>query len=76
MSDSNFGDYTQFDLIGEHTEWIYMIAPVQEEPDKKCEGAEKCPTTNPFKSELVVNLAGSKWYFFNEIHIPVVILQI
>ena len=69
MSDSNFGDYTQFDLIGEHTEWIYMMAPAKEEPIKICRGEGKCPTTNSLKSEWAVNLAGSKWYSFKEIHI-------
>ena len=64
MSNSKFGDYTLFDLIGEQTEWIYMMAPAQEERNKICEGEGKCPGPNSLKSEWAVNLAGSKWYFF------------
>lgn len=63
MSDSNFGDYTQFDLIGEHTEWIHMMAPTYADANKMCEGGGKCPGPNPLKSQWAVNLAGSKWYF-------------
>ena len=61
---NSFGDYAQFDLIGEHSEWIYMTAPAQEGPNTICEGGGKCPTTNPFKNEWIVNLTGSKWYLF------------
>lgn len=65
MSSSEFGDYSHYDLVGEHYDWINLTAPAKEKqvPNSICENGEYCIDGGSFKNEWVVNFAGSRWCF-------------
>ena len=62
ISKSKFGDYAQYDLLGEHFDWIKLTVPDKKDqtPIVICENGEYC-TERSFKNEWAVNFAGSKW---------------
>ena len=64
MTNSQFGDYSLYDLIGEHSEWIHINFPTkeQQDPDAYCVFGENCTTGSEFKNEWIMSLAGSKWF--------------
>ena len=73
MTNCQFGDYSLYDLIGEHSEWIHINFPTKEEQDPGvcCVFGENCTTefknefefkNSEFKNEWIMSLAGSKWF--------------
>ena len=58
----SFGNFTSYDLVEEHSDWIQVHVPAKDNQDAYICNSEYCKADVKFQNEWVVSLSESKWF--------------